>query len=253
MSASEKSLPATLKIVSIDHATLFPNTLVIHQTGPISRFRIKIESLGKSMRRISSLIVALFTVNLLLSTSIAQAVELSLDNQEDIARAEAYLNKITTLKARFLQINSEGKIAEGTVFMKRPGRARFEYEPPAQILVVADGTWLVFHDKELKETTRLPLYSTPISVLLKENVTLNGDVTVLSVEKDANTLRINIIDTDEPEQGGITLVFSDKPLKLRKWLITDAQGNTTSVSISDVEQGMWIKPELFNLLDPAYD
>lgn len=205
------------------------------------------------MRRISYVFAALLSINMLFSASASLAEELTLDNKEDIARVEAYLNKITTLKAQFLQINSEGKVAEGNLFMKRPGRARFEYKPPAQILVVADGTWLVFHDKELKETTRLPLYSTPISVLLKEDVTLDGDVTVVSVEKEANTLRINIVDTDEPEEGGITLVFSDKPLQLRKWLVTDAQGYTTSVSIGDVERGMWIKPELFTLFDPAYD
>lgn len=183
----------------------------------------------------------------------SQAAPLSLDNKEDIARVEAYLNNITTLKARFLQINAEGKIAEGDVFLRRPGRARFEYEPPAQILVVADGTWLIFHDKELNETTRLPLYSTPISVLLKENVVLKDDVTVVSVEKDANTLRLNIIDTDEPDQGGITLVFSDKPLQLRKWLITDAQGQATSVTLSDVERSIALKADLFVHHEDEYD
>ena len=204
------------------------------------------------MRYILFFLTALSVSSILPNTTIGQTSILSMSDKEDVARVENYLNNITTLKAHFLQINAEGKIAEGTVFMRRPGRARFEYEPPAQILVVADGTWLIFHDNELNETTRLPLYSTPISVLLKKDVQLNGDVTVVSVEKEANTLRINIIDTDEPEEGGITLVFSDKPFKLRKWLITDAQGNTTSVSISDVERDMWIKPELFNLFDPEY-
>ncbi len=157
------------------------------------------------------------------------------------------------MKARFLQINAEGKIAEGDLYLRRPGRARFEYEPPAQILIVADGTWLVFEDKELDEITRLPLYSTPISVLLKEDVVLGGDVTVVSVEKQASTIRVNIIDTNEPQEGGITLVFSDKPLILRKWLITDAQGQTTSITLSDVERGTYIQPELFTLVDPYND
>ncbi|MBL4906128.1 MAG: outer membrane lipoprotein carrier protein LolA [Sneathiella sp.] len=205
------------------------------------------------MRYILFFLATLSVSSILPNTTIGQTSILSMSDKADVARVENYLNNITTLKARFLQINAEGQIAEGNVFMRRPGRARFEYEPPAQILVVADGTWLIFHDKELDETTRLPLYSTPISVLLKKDVQLNGDVTVVSVEKEANTLRVNIIDTDEPEEGGITLVFSDRPFKLRKWLITDAQGNTTSITISDVERDMWIKPELFNLFDPNYD
>lgn len=205
------------------------------------------------MRYTPSLFAAFVFMSALVLGATSQAAPLSLDNKEDVARVEAYLNNITTFKARFLQINAEGKIAEGDVFLRRPGRARFEYEPPAQILVVADGTWLIFHDKELEETTRLPLYSTPISVLLKEDVVLAGDVTVTSVEKEANTLRINIIDTEEPEEGGITLVFSDKPLQLRKWLVTDAQGNSTSVTLSDMQRSIQIEPELFTLFDPYYN
>ncbi|MEH6405064.1 MAG: outer membrane lipoprotein carrier protein LolA [Sneathiella sp.] len=183
----------------------------------------------------------------------AISAELSADDRADIARVETYLNTISSLKSRFLQINAAGEIAQGDLYMRRPGRMRFEYEPPAQILIVADGTWLVFHDKELNETTRIPLYSTPISVLLKKDVKLDGDVKVVSVEKEANTLRINIISTDDPEEGGLTLVFSDKPLKLRKWLMTDPQGSATSVSLSDVERGIKLKPELFTFFDPHYD
>jgi len=202
--------------------------------------------------QLKAFIAVLFSYTLLISANIS-AAPLSNEDREDIARVEAYLNKITSLKARFLQVNSEGNIAEGDVLINRPGRARFEYEPPAQILVVADGTWLVFHDKELDETTRIPLSSTPISVLLEENVKLSGNVTVISVEKDAGILRVNIIDTEEPDEGGITLVFTLYPFDLRKWLITDPQGSTTSVSLSDVERGMKFKPELFNLFDPSYD
>ncbi len=202
-----------------------------------------------SIRLLFPALLAAITLPILSAT----AAPLTTSDKKDIARVEDYLNGISSLKAKFLQVNAEGQIAEGDVFMRRPGRMRFEYKPPAQILVVADGTWLILHDKELEETNRLPLNSTPVSVLLKEDVRLEGDVTVVSVEKDANTLRLNIIDTDEPEEGGITLVFENKPLKLRKWLVTDAQGNTTSVALSDVERGITLKPELFTFSDYEYD
>jgi len=185
--------------------------------------------------------------------SLADAAPLSISDREDIARAEAYLNKITTLKADFLQIDAEGRFAKGVLRINRPGRARFEYKPPAQILIVADGTWLVFYDKELEETTRIPLYSTPISVILKSKVQLDGDVTVVSVEKDGGILRINIIDTNAPDEGGLTLVFTLRPFELRKWLVTDPQGKTTSVSISNVEEGLSFKPELFVFGNDYYD
>lgn len=192
---------------------------------------------------------------LLIATSLTEATARQLTTSEklEVAQAETYLNQIMSMKARFLQVNAEGQIAEGNVFMRRPGRMRFEYEPPAQILVIADGTWLILHDKELEETNRLPLYSTPISVLLKEKVKLSGDVTVISVERDPGITRINIIDTDEPEEGGITLVFETKPYQLRKWLVTDPQGNVTSVSLSDVERGVKFNPEIFTFSDYDYD
>ncbi|WP_169543879.1 LolA family protein [Sneathiella aquimaris] len=197
------------------------------------------------------ILMAITTISFVVTP--AMAATLTTSEKEDVARVEDYLNGISTLKARFLQVNSAGQIAEGDVYMRRPGRMRFEYEPPAQILVVADGTWLILHDKELKETNRLPLSSTPVSVLLNEGAKLSGNVTVVSVEKDGGTLRLNIIDTNEPDEGGITLVFEDRPLKLRKWLVTDAQGNTTSVSLSNMEWGIPLKPELFNFSDYDYD
>ncbi|WP_169566530.1 LolA family protein [Sneathiella limimaris] len=200
-----------------------------------------------------SLLITLGLVLISFQVSAAETKPLSDADRESIARVESYLNDITTMQANFLQVNAEGQIARGTVMINRPGRARFEYLPPAQILVVADGTWLVFHDKELEETNRLPLYSTPISVILRKDVRLEGEVTVTSVEKDGGILRVNIIDTDEPEQGGLTLVFTQRPFELRKWLVTDAQGSTTSVTISDVEEGVQFKPELFVFRDPFYE
>lgn len=190
---------------------------------------------------------------ILLAPQVLMAAGLSDQDRENIARAEAYLNKITTLKAKFLQINAEGEFVEGTMLLNRPGKARFEYDPPAQLLVVADGTWLIFHDRELEETSRISLKSTPISVLLDAKVELSGSVTVTSVEEDAGILRINLIDTDEPDEGGLTLVFTKQPFELRKWLVTDAQGSTTSVSLSEVVEGLKFKPQLFYFYEKQYE
>ena len=178
--------------------------------------------------------------------------ELSSAERVQIARAETYLNELKSMQAEFLQIDAYGGVTKGDVFMRRPGRMRFEYSPPAQILVVADGTWLVFHDKELKETTRLPLFTTPVSVLLKDEIKLSGDVTVTKVENDGRTLRITLVDTDNPDEGSIMLVFADEPLKLRQWLVTDAQNNVTSISIGNIQRNLKLKPELFTFFDEDY-
>jgi outer membrane lipoprotein-sorting protein len=179
--------------------------------------------------------------------------ELSAKDKAQVARVEAYLNSLNSMQARFLQLDAGGGVAIGDVYMRRPGRMRFEYEPPAQILVVADGTWLVFRDNEIKETTRLPLFSTPVSVLLQEVISLSGDVTVTKVENDSKALRVTVVDTENPDEGSITLVFSDDPLQLRQWLVTDAQGAVTSISISNLQKNVALRNDLFTFFDSDYE
>ena len=187
---------------------------------------------------------ALYAFLILVLGASPAVAELNAQDQAEVDRVEAYLDTIKTMKADFLQIDSAGGIAEGEVYMRKPGRMRFEYKPPAQILVVADGLWLVFHDKELKETTRLPLY---------EEANLSDDVTVTKVENDANTLRLTIVDTENPDEGNIVLIFSDNPLQLRQWLVTDAQGQVTSISLGKMEKNIKLKPELFTFFDSQYE
>ncbi len=180
----------------------------------------------------------------------AAAAALSELDIADIARAEAYLNSIQTMKARFIQIGPQGGLSEGNFYLRRPGRLRFEYDPPIPVLVVADGTWVVFYDSEINQVTRLPLGSTPLAVLLRDEIRLRGSVTVTEVERATGTLRITVIDSEAPDQGTITLVFSDRPLALRQWLIRDPQGLETSIAMSQTQYNMILKPELFVFFEP---
>jgi len=205
------------------------------------------------MRYLSKLLTPALSCLLMFAVQFPAWAELSTNDKNEIARVEAYLNTLKTMQARFLQIDAGGGVALGDVYMRRPGRMRFEYEPPAQLLVVADGTWLVFRDEEIKETTRLPLFSTPVSVLLKDNIQLSGDVTVTKVENDAQALRLTIVDTENPDEGNITLVFSDKPMQLRQWLVTDAQGNVTSISLSNMQKNVKLPGALFTFFDGDYE
>ena len=90
---------------------------------------------------------------------------------------------------------------------------------------------------------------TPVSVLLKETVKLSEDALVTAVRRDAGTVRIDVRDRDRPDEGMITLVFSDRPYLFRKWLVRDATGNVTSISISSVRQNVDIAPQLFTFFD----
>lgn len=181
----------------------------------------------------------------------AVGARLSAADKTDIARIEAYFNRLKTVRAKFLQISSKGGVATGLFYLSRPGKIRFEYDPPTPILIVAGGLFLVYYDKELEQVTHVLLNSTPIGVLVREKVTLSGDLTVTALARGPGILGVRLVETDDAEKGSITLIFSDKPLSLRKWVVTDAQGARTTVSLSDVRLGLPLDPELFEFTDPT--
>lgn len=184
----------------------------------------------------------------------AKRVALSAQDKADVARAEDYLNGVTTLKARFLQISGNGNQAEGTAYLSRPGKMRLQYDPPSPMLVVADGTFLIVHDKELGEPSYIPLGSTPAGVLVRENVRLIGkDVTVTRVIRLPGVLNVSLVETDEPDAGELTLVFSESPFALRQWRVVDAQGTTTTVSLYESQTGLKLDPKLFEFKNPNFD
>ncbi len=181
---------------------------------------------------------------------IAPARALTSSQQADVERIETYLNEIKSLSARFVQIGPSGELARGQLYMRRPGRLRFEYDPPTPILIVADGLWLVMHDKELGQVDRFPLYETPLGVLVAKEVDLSKGVNVRRVQRQAGILRVTVTDADRPDEGSLTIAFSDPPLLLRQWNVLDAQGGVTNVSLTDIRTNIPLKPDLFTFVDP---
>ncbi len=180
-----------------------------------------------------------------------QAAELSAADKADIGRIEDYLNRLATLEARFLQISTNGNHAEGAIYLWRPGRMRIEYDPPTPILIVADGSSLFYHDKELDQVSEIPIGATPASVLLDEKIVLlSGEFTIIGFEPGARVLRLTLVKTEDAGEGSITLIFGDRPLILKKWTITDAQGITTTVSLLKSRFGIPLKAELFQFEIP---
>jgi len=162
------------------------------------------------------------------------AAALSAADHGDIARAETYLNAITALRARFLQVAPDGSTSEGALSLLRPGHLRLDYDPPSAIVVFADSNWLVYRDKELDQTSYLDIDSTPAGLLIKPHLSLEGDgLAVTGVVRRPGVLEITVIKAADPRQGRITLIFSEQPFQLRQWHVIDAQGQSTSVSLFD--------------------
>jgi outer membrane lipoprotein-sorting protein len=177
------------------------------------------------------------------------AVALSPQDNADLQRIAAYLGGIRTMYAKFRQVASGGGIAKGQLWMARPGRMRFEYDPPNQILLLADMFYVYYIDKELVQMSKVGLKSTPAWLLLRDPITF-GDLIVTRFERGANTIRLTVVEKAEPDNGSLTMVFSDNPLALQQWSIVDQQRKTTTVSLYDERFGVALDPKLFVYQDP---
>ncbi|WP_426954663.1 LolA family protein [Muricoccus radiodurans] len=170
----------------------------------------------------------------------------------DLRRVETYLNGLTTLRARFIQIAQNGATAQGTALIWRPGRMRFDYDPPEPLLLVANAGQFMHLDRELRQPSVVPISSTPLSFLLRENMRLSGDVTVTRVERQQGFLRVTLHRTEAPAEGQLTLVFAEDPIELRQWVVVDAQRRTTRVTLSAIETGVRLNRAAFEFNDPRF-
>lgn len=159
-----------------------------------------------------------------------------------------YLNGLTTVEAPFTQVNADGTISTGRLFIKRPGRVRFEYDPPDRSLVLAGGGQVaIFDAKSNQPPEQYPLSRTPLSLILDEKVDLaRAKMVVGHVEQEATT-RLAAQDPAHPEYGTIELVFTPDPVELRQWVITDDLGSQTTVILGEMKKGGDLPPSLFSI------
>ena len=166
-------------------------------------------------------------------------------NPADLTRISNYLNGIGTMQGTFVQVGPDGDLSEGQFYMRRPGRVRFEYQPPNPTLIVAGGVWGGVYDVLDDTLDRFPLSETPLDLLLRDRVDLRSEGAIRSIERSEGQLRVTAIDPDAPDQGSITMVFADNPLELNQWIIVDAQGLATTVALSGARRNVNIDPGKF--------
>lgn len=172
------------------------------------------------------------------------------EDQRDLARISNYLNATETITGAFVQVDPNAVVSEGEFYLRRPGRLRFEYEDPNPALVVADGFWVAVVDRRDGGVDRTLLSDTPLELLLKEDVDLRRENAVRGIERADGQLAVTAVDPDDPGLGEITMVFSNNPLELRQWVVTDAQGRTTSVALRDTRTNVPVPPEKFVIPEP---
>jgi outer membrane lipoprotein-sorting protein len=167
-----------------------------------------------------------------------------------VAEVEAYLEGLRTLRARFEQLAPDGAVTTGTAYIQRPGRLRFAYDPPSRILLVAADWRLVFQDASVRQINVIPVRETPLSFLLAERVRLGQDLRVTHVERGGGEVALRIVRAAAPDQGAVLVHLAERPMALRRWSVTDAQGLTTQEILQDLEPNVALASELFVWRDP---
>lgn len=167
-----------------------------------------------------------------------------------VARINAYFNAMTNLQGRFEQFDPSNKRTTGRFYVQRPGKIRFDYAPPSALRIIADGHSLAIEDSDLKTVEKYPIKSTPFRLLLGDSVDLGRDAHIVGVEIQNDELAISLEDRGGGARGRIKLSFySNDGLKLKEWMITDAQGLSTRVIVNNVVAGRKVAIDFFQSKD----
>ncbi len=175
---------------------------------------------------------------------------LTVAEQALVDRAGIYLQGLTEAKGRFIQTDARGNISRGEIYLKRPGRARFAYDPPSRLLVVADGSNVTIANSQLKTFDRYPLIATPLSIFLARQIRLDRGILISAVRQTPDGFSITARDGRKEAEGQIVLSFADRRLALNGWTVTDAQGQSTQIALADMVRVSGLPNSLFQLIDP---
>ena len=180
----------------------------------------------------------------------AATASLSAEDQALVDKATAYIQTLGSAKGRFVQTDARGTQTQGTIYLQRPGKARFAYEGPSGLLVVSNGSNVNIFDSRLKTFESYPLSSTPLALLLAREVRLDRGVVITDVRKLADGFTIVAQDAKRQTLGRISLDFSNSPVALIGWTVSDVKGGQIRVRLVDLEKTGALDPKLFVLTDP---
>ena len=171
--------------------------------------------------------------------------------QKEINRIEKYINSIHTFVADFTQVAPDGAIASGKFYLQRPGKMRWQYEPPTPVLIITNNGSVVYYDYELEQVTHWPIDTSLASILARKNVDLNDpNIVIDELTTSPGAVRLRLYEKGNKEEGSLTLEMADQPLSIRNIIVTDAQGQTTTVSLNKARFGIPLERSLFIWKDP---
>jgi outer membrane lipoprotein-sorting protein len=175
----------------------------------------------------------------------AHAADFNAADKADLQRISDYLNSIHTMRGGFLQVGPDGRESTGKFYILKPGKMRFDYDPPTPTLVIANGLSVVVFNTRLKTSNSYPESASPLNLLLSDNIHLARSSSIERIEHQAGELIVNARSSDQRTSSKVSIVFTDPNLELRQWTIIDAQGLATTVSLRDVQTGVDLPESAF--------
>lgn len=165
------------------------------------------------------------------------------ERAQALAQANASLNAMRSVQGRFIQIAPDGSRSQGDIYLQRPGRLRFAYDPPSPLLIVSDGSVVAIRDKALKTVDAAPLRTTPLFFVLKSNVNLSLDARVSSVARQGPSLLVAVRDKTGQADGDLVMRFDNGALTA--WRVIDGQGQVTEIALRDLKTAPKLPSSLF--------
>jgi outer membrane lipoprotein-sorting protein len=176
----------------------------------------------------------------------------SANDAADTARIEAYLNGLKNISADFLQIDDAGGTLTGKIEIQRPGKMRVTYDAPSKDFIVADGDTVHIWNADLQSQTNVDEGSSLAEFILRNPIHLSDDVSVTKIERRPAKLEITLVEKNDPAAGQLTLIFEDRPLRLRQWRVIDPQGITTGVTLQNVREDVTFPSSTFTFVPPNF-
>lgn len=166
-----------------------------------------------------------------------------------VEKAQSYLQTLKTARANFIQTSYNGAKLDGTFYINRPGKLRFEYNK-VDDFIVADGFFIYFYDSELQQQTNAPIGQTLAAFLLRKEIDLKDDLIADHISEASDSYTMRLSQKSDPEAGNITLVFTKAPFELKKWFIKDAHNYVTEIELFELEKDIKLDKSLFVYRDP---
>lgn len=164
----------------------------------------------------------------------------------DVKQIEDYLNNIKTLEADFVQVASNGGTAEGKLYIAKPNKIRMEYADPTSVLIVGDGDYIIYNDKDLDQVTHIDYDDIPASLILANDIKIDGKkLKITDFYKDPGQTSVTLDYKEKGDIGPITLIFSTDPFELKQWKIVDPQSVEVAVSLYDTQKDISLDDSLF--------